>query len=108
MTTITMRITLACPGRKATGWVRLLEDGDLEFELYDREYQDSDWATMYRVAANQLPFLFTAMTQSTGDNVDTPGELLAAIERHYPNWDEAFSWLSTSGVKFTRTDDPWA
>ncbi|CAB3795083.1 hypothetical protein [Pararobbsia alpina] len=91
-----------------TATVKSEDDGGLLFDLYDRDYLGSDRADMYRVAPEALPGLYLAMTQTTGDSPGTPAKLLASIGRHYPAWDDAFSWLKNSGVPFTHEVDPWA
>ncbi|CAB3794479.1 hypothetical protein [Pararobbsia alpina] len=93
---------------RSTATVQLTDDGGLLFDFYDFDYLGSGRADMYRVAVQSLPGLYQAMAHTTGDSLRTPAELLACIGRHYPAWDDAFSWLKSSGVPFTHEVDPWA
>ncbi len=96
-------ITLAAHPQ-ATAWVRIHENGDLELELYDRDYQGTERADLYRVACADLVRLAGHMMARVGRPVRQE-ELLAAIQATFSSWYDLIAWLRETGVPITHHVD---
>jgi hypothetical protein len=84
---------------KSTACARLMPDGALEFELYDRDYLKSERADIWRVEATEVGLLCAALAQRLGESVDSADDLLDRLAHAFASWTSFKPWL---------LDGPWA
>ena len=67
--------------------------GVMEFELYDRDYLESERADIWRVEARATGLLFAALAQRLGIAVDSADDFLDALARAFASWTAFKAWL---------------
>jgi hypothetical protein len=70
-----------------------MPDGALEFELYDRDYLESEWADIWRVEAAEVGLLCAALAQRLGESVDSADDFLDRLAQAFASWTSFKPWL---------------
>ncbi len=81
--------------------------GTLEFELYDRDYLESERADIWRVEAADVGLLCAALTQRLGEPVDAAGAILDRLPQAFTSWFDLKPWLLNGVWPMHHHVDPW-
>lgn len=92
---------------KSAAWARLMPDGALEFELYDRDYLESERVDIWRVEARATGLLFAALAQRLGTSVDSAEDFLDALAQAFTSWTALKDWLLKGPWPVRHHVDPW-
>jgi hypothetical protein len=109
------RLTVKLKGTpdRSASWIRILDDGRVEMELYDfSALADSmfgnDVAWMYHIDVSQKPRLRALLEQRTGRPVPDDQAMLDAFAASFSEVMQVRDWLRTEGVPFDEEFDSWA
>lgn len=93
-------------------WVRILEDGRIELEYYDRhagaeDHSGGDVAWMYRIAPSEETRMRQLLAERTKTNITNDRAMLAAFANSFRDAWAAREWLRANGVAFEEQFDSW-
>jgi hypothetical protein len=94
-------------------WVRILDDGRVELELYDfspaaEDAFGNDVAWMYRIAVADKPQLYQQLARFTRQPVTDDPTMLAAIASRFDDVWKLRDWLTENGIPWEKEFDSWA
>jgi hypothetical protein len=105
-------VRLGRPRDDTAAWARILEDGEIELELYDYGSQamsefGNDVAWLYRVGVDDKPKLIEALSGCAGRAIYDDDELLEALARHFEHVHAARDWIQGVGIPLEEEFLPW-
>lgn len=96
----------------SVSWIRLLEDGRIELEYFDRgagseDHFGGDVAWMYRVSASDEPRLRGLLEKQANAAITDDRALLGTLAQAFPDAWAIRHWLREKGIRFEEEFDSW-
>ena len=108
------RLTVALKGTLSdkTSWVRILEDGRIEGEYYERnagaeDHSRGDVACMYRISASELSHLYELLQKHTAAAITDDRTMLDAFVDNFKDAWALRVWLKQQRIPFEQEFDSW-
>ena len=107
------QIKLRGPWEKSAGWARVLEDGQIELELYDfspeaQDHMGNDVAWLYRIETVHKPRLRELLQERSGSAIRTDSAMLQAFQKDFPHVRAVREWLKEKQIPYKEEFDSWA
>lgn len=95
-----------------TSWVRILEDGRIEVEYYDRnagaeDHFGGDVAWMYRISASEQSHLYELLQKHMNAAITDDRTMLDALVGTFKDAWAFRDWLKEKSVQFEGEFDSW-
>ena len=92
--------------QKSTAWGRLMSDGSLEFELYDRDYMGGERADIYHMKPEHVDsFVARLSPLYVAKDIAVGADWFESMPLLFSSWYEFIPWFREQGIQFTHLVD---